>query len=171
VSQLRDTQPLAWSSAHAPVAPADTEPSPPTRIARADRGEGSHDPGLAALSAAITQLVRSHGRHPTGASSWRFDERCVVTALLDFMTPAENALVKAGDCALVRQLRSAFAEAIADEYLRAAERALQREVIAHHSELVCDSGICLEIFLLASHRRIPPEHRPGAPLPRNLGAG
>ncbi|MCA1697506.1 MAG: DUF2294 domain-containing protein [Actinobacteria bacterium] len=113
--------------------------------------------GLAVLSIAVTELVRSHGRSPSVATSWRSDERCVVTALFDFLTPAEHALGQAGDAALARQLRSAFAEAVADEYLRAAEGAIGEEVIAHSSELVCESGICLESFLLANHRRIPRE--------------
>lgn len=107
---------------------------------------------LGALSAAVTKLVSDYGRSPTSASSWRLGDGCVVTALEDFMTPAEQELVERGDARLVRQLHSVFGEAIADEYVRAAEGGLGREVLAHRSEVICASGICLEIFSLASER-------------------
>ena len=74
----------------------------------------------------------------------------LVTALEDFMTPAEQELVERGDARFVRQLHSVFGEAIADEYVRAAEGGLGREVLAHRSEVICASGICLDIFSLAN---------------------
>ena len=105
---------------------------------------------LGDLSAAVTKLVRGYGRTPTSATSWRLDEGCVITALEDFMTPAETALAEEGAAPLVRQMRSAFGEEIADEYVTAAEGGLGRKVIAHRTQIMCESGICLEIFLLGA---------------------
>lgn len=113
------------------------------------------DPRLGALSVAVDRLVSDFGRSPTSATSWRLDDSCVVTALGGFLSPAEQVLVEGGDARLVRQLRSAFGEAIGDEYMRAAEDALGRRVIAHRSEVICAAGTCLEIFLLAKERRVP----------------
>ena len=115
----------------------------------------SHDPCLSALSTAVAELVAGHGRRPTSASSWWLDDSCVVTALEDFLTPAERALVEQGEERAVRELRIAFGEAMRDEYVHAAEGALRREVIAHRSEVICDSAMCLEIFLLVDEQRIP----------------
>ena len=118
---------------------------------------------LGDLSAAVAKLVRGYGRSPTSATSWRLDDGCVITALEDFMTPAETALAEGGSAPLVRKMRSAFGAAIADEYVTAAEGGLRRKVIAHRTEVMCESGICLEIFLLGA------EHGgSGAPL---LNAG
>ena len=114
---------------------------------------------LGALSDAVSELVGDYGRAPSRATSWLLDERCVVTALEEFMTPAEHRLVARGQTELVKRLRQGFGEAITDQYVRAAESALGRRVISHHSTVVCASDICLEIFLLATERRT---HRPPA---------
>ena len=112
-------------------------------------------PGLDALSTAMVRLAGDYGRSPASVTSWRLGEDCVVTALEDFLTLGEQELVERGDAKLVRRLRSAFAAVIGDEYLRAAERALGRKVIAHRSELICASRICVEIFVLADERGRP----------------
>lgn len=114
-----------------------------------DPYNGLSEGRLGALSMAIEQLARGHGRDPTRATSWGFDDGSVVTAPEGYLTRAEHALVTAGSATLVRELRVAFTTAVAVDYLRAAEGALGHKVIAHHSELLCQSGICLEIFELA----------------------
>ena len=118
------------------------------------------DSRLGALSTAVADLAGRYGRSPASATSWRLGQGCVVTALDAFLTPAEQALAARGEASLVRQLRSAFAAAVRDEYVGAAERALGRRVIAHRSEIISTSGICLEIFLLGRGRA-----RPGASPP------
>ena len=145
--------------------PTGADQPAPTRL-------GACDPRLSALSATVATLARDYGRSPAGATSWRLGENCVVTALEDFMTTAEQELVEKGAARLVRQTRFAFAEVVGDEYTLAAESALGREVIAHRSELICASNICLEIFLLMNKAGCPrasasdqnvsdPQHRPG----------
>ena len=114
--------------------------------------KGHHDPRLGALSAAVVRLVGDYGRTPASAISWQPDRSCVVTALADFMTVGERELVEGGDARLVREVRAAFAQAIEPEYLRAAEHALGCEVVAHRSDLICASNVCIEIFLLGSER-------------------
>ena len=152
-------------------------PSPAVRPTADDtrttlRAGGTVDPQLGALSTAVARLASDYGRSPARATSWRLDGSCVVTALEDFLTPAERALIEDGDARLVQGLRSAFVEAIGDEYARAAEKALGRKVIAHRSELIRAASICLEIFLLANEPRRPglspsdvrvpnPQHSPG----------
>lgn len=73
----------------------------------------------------------------------------MITALEDFITPAERALAEGGAARTVEQMRAAFGDLIADEYVTAAEHGLGRRVLAHRSEIMGASGICLEIFLLA----------------------
>ncbi len=107
----------------------------------------------------MARLAGDYGRSPAGATSWRLGDDCVVTALEDFMTVGEQELVEGGDARLVRQLRSAFAAVTGDEYVRAAEGALGREVIAHRSEVICASRTCLEIFLVAEERGRPSASR------------
>jgi hypothetical protein len=102
------------------------------------------------LSAVVAKLVRRHGRSPASATSWPLDDDLVITALEGFMTPSERAL--------------------ADEYVTAAEGGLGREVIAHRSEVMPDSGICLEIFLLGAERGGPGAIAP-APASSPAGAG
>ncbi len=119
------------------------------------------DPQLGALSTAVASLARDYGRSPASATSWRVGGSCVVTALEDFLTPGEQALVEAGDASLVRLLRSAFVEVIRDEYVRAAEETLGREVIAHRSQVICGSSICVEIFLLGDERQAQGASRGG----------
>jgi uncharacterized protein YbcI len=114
--------------------------------------QAGSDPRLRALSAGVTRLVGDFGRSPTPVTSWRLDDDCVVTTVEEFMSPAEHVLVEAGEARLVSQLRSAFSEAIADEYVRVAEEALGRTVIAHRSEVICAADTCLEIFVLAQER-------------------
>ena len=113
-------------------------------------GAGLRDPRLGALSAAVARLASDYGRSPRRATSWRLGDNCVVTVLEEFLTPGEQALVERGDAELLCQLRSAFVGAIRDEYVRAVEGALGREVSAHRSELICASRVCVEIFMLAS---------------------
>lgn len=125
----------------------------------------SHDSCLSALSAAVAELVGNYGRRPTSASSWWVDESCVVTALEDFLTPAERALVAQGEERTVRNLRTAFGAAIRDEYVPAAEDALGREVIDHRSQVICASAVCLEIFLLVDEQRIPSVRPVPVPVP------
>lgn len=153
-------------------------PSTPAVRAAADdavpthTGAGLGDPPLGALSAAVARLAADYGRRPTRAASWRLSDNCVVTVLEDFLTPGEQALVERGGEELVRQLRSAFVAAISDEYLRAVEGALGREVSGHRSELICPPRVCVEIFMLANERGHPnakpsslgvpePHHSPG----------
>lgn len=62
-------------------------------------------------------------------------------------------------------LRRECAKAIADHRLGAAAGALCCKVTAHRSEVICASGICLEIFVLANERRIPRAHSSSAQLP------
>ena len=137
-----------------------------------DLPSGLAAPGLNALSTAMVRLASDYGRSPASVTSWRLGEDCVVTALEDFLTLGEQELVERGDAELVRRLRSAFAAATGDQYLGAAERALGRKVIAHRSELICASRICVEIFVLADERGRPgassldldvrhPQHSPG----------
>ena len=119
----------------------------------APRGLEVCDPRLSALGTAVAALARDYGRSPARPTSWRLGDNCVVTAHEDFMTIEEQELVESGGARLVRQLRSAFAEVVGDEYARAAEDALGRDVIARRSELICASNICFEIFVPAKEPR------------------
>jgi uncharacterized protein YbcI len=118
-----------------------------------DLSSGLLDPKLCALSTAVARLVRDYGRSPARATSWRLGGSCVVTALEDFLTPAERTFLEDGDAGLIQCLRSAFVEVVGAEYVRVAEKALGREVIGHRSLVICRSGVCIEIFLLGNERQ------------------
>lgn len=135
-----------------PVSRLDAPPArpaaPPTDL-RDWKCDRNADPRLSALSAAITQLAEGHGRYPTRATSLRLHDRCAVTLLEGFLTPAEQAVIGQGDAQAIHDLRYAFAVAITEEFLGAAARALGREIVHHVSELYPHANACVEIFLLA----------------------
>jgi len=113
----------------------------------------------------MASLAGRFGRNPASAMSWRLGQDCVVTALDGFLTTGEQEFVARGDVSLVRQLRSAFVEAVRADYVGTAERALRQEVIAHRSEIISASGICLEIFVLGKARGRPSAGPSGAEVP------
>lgn len=108
------------------------------------------DARLSALSAEVVHLFADHLRRaPSGARSMHLDVDYVVTTVEDCLTPAERALVEDGQPRQVERRRIALSEVLEREFLRIAERALGRVVLAHRSRVVPESGTSFEVFVLA----------------------
>ena len=104
---------------------------------------------LAEITTGIVRLFReSYGRGPTGAKSYLFDDRYVVTILRDTMTTVERTLADDGHVHLVRSVRLTFQETMADSFKKVVAQALGRRVTAYHSQLLTDPDIGIEFFVL-----------------------
>jgi uncharacterized protein YbcI len=103
---------------------------------------------LAAVTTGIVGLFREYyGRGPERAKSYMLDDRYVVCVLRDTMTTVERTLAST-DPDLVRQVRLAFQEAMADSFISVVEQAVGRRVLTYHSQLTLEPDIGFEFFLL-----------------------
>ena len=104
---------------------------------------------LAEVSNGIVQIFsESYGRGPTKAKSYFLDETYVICVLEETMTTVERTLVETGKGDMVRQVRLAFQEALADEFKGIVSTALGRPVVGYHSQLTLDPDIGFEFFVL-----------------------
>lgn len=104
---------------------------------------------LAAVTNGIVKLFSDfYGRGPTKAKSYLLDDTYVVCVLEETMTTVERTLVEAGKGDMVRQVRLAFQEAMADEFMGTVSKALGRPVVGYHSQLTLDPDIGFEFFVL-----------------------
>jgi uncharacterized protein YbcI len=103
---------------------------------------------LAQVSNSIVSiLTECYGRGPTKAKTYMFDDY-VLTVLEDFLTTVERTLVERGREQLVREVRLAFQEELADRFKAAVTDAVGREVKTYHSQLTFDPVIGFEVFVL-----------------------
>jgi uncharacterized protein YbcI len=108
--------------------------------------EGEH---LAEVTNGIVRLFSEYyGRGPTRAKSYLLDDKYVVTVLRDTMTTVERTLVEAGEAEQVRSVRLTFQEAMADSFKGVVSAAVGRPVVSYHSQLLVDSDIAFEMFVL-----------------------
>lgn len=104
---------------------------------------------LAEITNGIVRLFSEYyGRGPTRAKSFLLDGNYVVTVLRDTMTTVEGTLAREGHAAQVRSVRLTFQEAMADSFKGVVEEALGRRVASYHSQLLVDSDIGFEMFVL-----------------------
>src|SRR5207247_1458613 len=88
------------------------------------------DEALAAFSTAIAGLYYEHfGKGPTKAKTYALDD-VVICVLHDGLTRVEKTLFGRGRGEGVREMRSAFQDAVADRFTSAVEDATGRRVIA-----------------------------------------
>jgi uncharacterized protein YbcI len=116
-------------------------------------GEPELKPGqgedLAEITNGIVRLFRDYyGRGPTRAKTYLLDDLYVVTVLRDTMTTVERTLVERGESDLVRRVRLAFQEAMAESFEAVVEKATGRRVASYHSQLLTDPDVGFEFFLL-----------------------
>jgi uncharacterized protein YbcI len=103
---------------------------------------------LAAVSNAVVRIMSEcYGRGPTRAKTYIVDN-FVLTVLEDFLTPVERTLVESGREDLVREVRLAFQEAVADRFKEAVAETTGREVVTYHSQVTFDPPMGFEIFVL-----------------------
>lgn len=104
---------------------------------------------LADITTGIIQLFRKHyGRGPTKGKTFLMDDRYVLCVLEQTMTTVEETLSKEGEEDLVRKVRLTFQEKLADDFTGVVEKALDRKVIAYHSQLTTNPDIGFELFVL-----------------------
>jgi uncharacterized protein YbcI len=113
-----------------------------------DVGTHAGEP-LAAVTNGIVKLFREYyGRGPTKAKSYILDDKIIVTVLEDTMTRVEKTLVDNGHGDKVREVRLVFQEAMAHEFKQTVRDALDREVVAYHSQLTLEPDLGFEFFVL-----------------------
>jgi uncharacterized protein YbcI len=115
----------------------------------APEGHAGLGDDLAEITNGIVRLFSEYyGRGPTRAKSYMLEDRYVVTVLRDTMTTVERTLAEKGEEDMVRRVRLTFQEAMADSFKGVVERVLGRRVEAYHSQILVDSDVGVEFFLL-----------------------
>lgn len=102
----------------------------------------------ARISREIVQLhSNSYGRGPTKAKTYVHDDY-VLCLLEDVFTPAERTLVNAGKTEEVAASRSAFQDAVREEFISIVTNACEREVRAFLSMVHLGPEVSAELFVL-----------------------
>jgi uncharacterized protein YbcI len=115
----------------------------------APEGHAGLGDDLAEITNGIVRLFSEYyGRGPTRAKSYMLEDRYVVTVLRDTLTTVERTLAEKGEEDMVRRVRLTFQEAMADSFKGVVERVLGRRVEAYHSQILVDSDVGVEFFLL-----------------------
>ena len=100
------------------------------------------------ISREIVRLhARLYGRGPTKAKTF-IQEDYVLCLLEDVFTPGERTLVGAGSTDQVHATRSAFQEAVKDEFIGIVERGVGHKVRAFISSTHIDPELSVELFVL-----------------------
>jgi uncharacterized protein YbcI len=103
---------------------------------------------LAGISTSIVRLYREHfGRGPTRAKTYALDD-VVICVLRDGLTTVEKTLFEQGRADTVREVRSAFQDAVADRFTGVIEDHTGRRVIAFMSQAHVDPDLAIEVFFL-----------------------
>lgn len=108
----------------------------------------------ASMAADISrEIVRLHarlfGRGPTRAKSFVYDD-FALCILEDVLTRAEKTLVRAGNTEQVHATRTAFQDAVRDDFVAIVEAATGRTVRAFVSQVHTDPELAAELFLFES---------------------
>jgi uncharacterized protein YbcI len=113
---------------------------------RPDR-DGHVGPMLSALSNEMAALYKTQlGRGPTKVRShWAGTDALIVT-LEDSLTPAEQRLVEMGEHGRLRDTRTFFQYATANEFIELAERLTKRRVRAFVSGIDTKADVSSEVF-------------------------
>jgi uncharacterized protein YbcI len=102
----------------------------------------------AAISNAVVRIyTEHHGRGPTRAKSYLFDD-VVLTLMEDSAATVEQTLAKAGDEQLVRDIRARVQGAVAEQLKGAVEQLTGRRVRAFMSGSQLDPDVKCDVFLL-----------------------
>jgi uncharacterized protein YbcI len=113
-----------------------------------EQHERASGEALAQVSNSIVSLLTEcYGRGPTKAKTYLVDHY-VLTVIEDFLTTVERTLVENGREQLVREVRLAFQEVLADRFKDAVRDAVGTPVVAYHSQLTFDPVVGFEIFVL-----------------------
>ena len=114
--------------------------------------EAEQTPSSGELAAAISNAVvriytEHHGRGPTRAKSYLFDD-VVLTVMEESAATVEQTLAKAGDEQLVRDIRARVQGAVAEQLRGAVEQVTGRRVRAFMSGSQLEPDVKCDVFLL-----------------------
>jgi len=103
---------------------------------------------LRRISSAIVGLYREHfGKGPTGAKTYVLDD-LVICVLRDGLTTVEKTLFERGKGDVVREMRAAFQDAVAERFTSTIEHLTDRKVIAFMSQAHVGPDLAVEVFCL-----------------------
>jgi uncharacterized protein YbcI len=103
---------------------------------------------LRKISSAIVGLYREHfGKGPTAAKTYVLDD-LVICVLRDGLTTVEKTLFERGKGDVVREMRTAFQDAVADRFTSTIERLTNRKVVASMSQAHVAPDLTIEVFCL-----------------------
>lgn len=103
---------------------------------------------LAEISNSMVRLYREHfGKGPTGAKTYVLDD-LVICVLRDGLTKVEKTLFERGKGDVVREMRAAFQDAVADRFTSTIERLTDRNVVAFMSQAHVAPDLTIEVFCL-----------------------
>ena len=103
---------------------------------------------LRRISAAMVSLYQEHfGTGPTGAKTYVVDDM-VVVVLRDGLSSIERTLFERGKADVVRQMRSAFQDAVSDQFTSTIEHLTNRSVVAFMSQAHVGPDLAIEVFFL-----------------------
>jgi uncharacterized protein YbcI len=98
-------------------------------------------------NAMVTLHKEQFGRGPTRARASFAGPDALVCVLEDALLPAEHKLIALGDAGRVRDARTAFQAATAEEFIAAVERIVHRRVRAFASSVDTGSATVFENFV------------------------
>jgi uncharacterized protein YbcI len=103
---------------------------------------------LAGISSGMVRLYRDHfGKGPTKAKTYALDD-LVICVMRDGLSPAEKTLFKRGRASTVREMRSAYLDAVADSFNEVVEGLTGREVTAFMSQTNVGPDLVITVFFL-----------------------
>ena len=103
---------------------------------------------LAGISSGIVGLYREHfGKGPTKAKTYVVDN-LVICVLRDGLTTVERTLFARGKADSVREMRTAFQDAVADKFNAVVEDLTGRRVVAFMSQAHVNPDLAIEVFFL-----------------------
>jgi uncharacterized protein YbcI len=115
-------------------------------VADTQRVEGNSQ--LLEVSNAMVALHKEQfGRGPTRARAGFAGPDALMCVLEDALLPAERKLIELGDAGRVRDARTAYQAATAEEFIAAVERIVHRRVRAFASAVDPGSGTVFENFV------------------------
>jgi uncharacterized protein YbcI len=104
-----------------------------------------------ALASVANEIVRLkaqyYGKGPTEAKAFMNDEVLVVV-LKGGLTTVERTLLRAGDGAMVRQVRLRFQEVMEANFVDAVQRITGQNVASYMSQIVFDPDYAFEFFVI-----------------------
>jgi uncharacterized protein YbcI len=103
---------------------------------------------LAGISSGMVRLSREHfGKGPTKAKTYALDD-LVICVMRDGLSAVEKTLYESGRASTVREMRSAYLDAVADAFTSVVEDLTGRRVTAFMCQTNADPDLVINVFFL-----------------------